>query len=124
MKTLAPKDIGEYIDSFPEEIRAPLRQIRETIRKAAPDAEEVISYRMPAYKLNGMLVYFAAFKDHISLFATASAREAFPEELSLYKGGKGTIQFPYNNPLPLDLITRIVRFRVAGNMAKIKGRKK
>jgi len=124
MKVISPKNIDEYIESFPEEIRRPLRQVREAIRKAAPDAEEVISYRMPAYKLNGMLVYFAAFKDHISLFATASARAEFPEELSFYKGGKGTIQFPAGKPLPLGLITKIVKFRVAENIVKVKSRNK
>jgi len=124
MKVISPKNIDEYIESFPEEIRGPLRQVRETIRKAAPGAEEVISYRMPAFRMNGMLVYFAAFKNHISLFATASARAEFPEELSLYKGGKGTIQFPAGKPLPLDLITRIVKFRVAENIEKVRSRKK
>ena len=124
MKTNTPKNIDGYIENFPGDVRVMLQQIRETIRNAAPDAEEVISYQMPAFRLNGMLVYFAAFSKHIGFFPTSSAREAFPDELAAYKGGKGTIQFPFDKPLPFDLITRIVKFRVVENLAKTRGKKK
>jgi uncharacterized protein YdhG (YjbR/CyaY superfamily) len=103
-----------------------LKKLRKSIREAAPDAEEKISYRMPAYALNGPLVYFAAFKDHISLFPTGSPMEGFPEDLSEYRTAKGTLQFPLDKPMPYDLISRIVKFRVAENkkLAKSKSKKK
>ena len=108
-----PATIYEYIASYPEEVQNLLEQIRETIRKAAPEAEESISYGIPAYKLNGKpLVYFAAFKNHIGFYATPNGHEAFAEELSKYKQGKGSVQFPLDKPMPLELVTRIVKFRV------------
>ena len=115
-ETLKPKDVDEYISMFPENIRELLKEIRATIKEAAPEAEEVISYQMPAYRFYGMLIYFAAFKNHIGLYPGVSGIETFKEELSVYKGAKGSVQFPLNKPLPLDLIARIVKFRVRENM--------
>jgi uncharacterized protein YdhG (YjbR/CyaY superfamily) len=93
-----------------------LRDMRATIRAAAPDAEERISYQMPAFALNGILVYFAALKNHIGFYPTSSGIEAFRQELSAYEGSKGAVRFPIGEPLPKDLITRIVRYRVAENL--------
>jgi uncharacterized protein YdhG (YjbR/CyaY superfamily) len=112
------QNVEEYISSFPKEIQNLLVQIRLTIRKTAPEAEEVISYQMPAYKLKGILVYFAAFKNHIGFFPTQSGVENFKEELTDYRCTKGTIQFPYNKPIPFDLVSKIVRFRVLENLDK------
>ncbi len=115
MKPMGYKTIDDYIDSFPQNIQTLLQQIRNTIHEAAPDAMETISYQMPAFKQNGVLVYFAAFKNHIGFFPTAQGVEAFKDKLSTYKTSKGTIQFPLDKPLPLDLIAEIVRFRVKAN---------
>lgn len=104
--------------AFPKEVQKILRQVRTTIRKAAPGAEESIAYGMPAYRLNGPLVYFAAFKNHLGFYATPTGNEAFQQELSQYKQGKGSVQFPLGEPMPHDLITRIVKFRVAQNSEK------
>jgi len=104
--------IDEYISQYPVELRSILEKMRQTIKKAAPDAEEAISYKIPTFKLNGNLVHFAAFKDHIGFFPTSSARKVFPKELSKYKGGKGTVQFPLDEPIPYDLVRKIVKFRV------------
>jgi uncharacterized protein YdhG (YjbR/CyaY superfamily) len=112
------KTIDEYIETFPEDVQSILQKVRKTIRKAAPDAEETISYQIPTFKLNGNLVHFAAFSDHISFFPTSSPREAFKKELSKYKGGKGTIQFPMDEPIPYDLVKRIVIFRRKENLEK------
>ncbi|MCV9926520.1 DUF1801 domain-containing protein [Flavobacterium sp. LS1R49] len=122
MITSKPKNIDEYIVDFPEEIQKILEQIRMTIKKAAPDAKEKISYAIPTFTLNGNLVHFAAFKNHIGFYAMPSGNEAFQEELSIYKSGKGSIQFPLNKPMPLDLITKIINFRVKENLEKIKSR--
>ncbi|MCW3999038.1 MAG: DUF1801 domain-containing protein [Candidatus Bathyarchaeota archaeon] len=108
--------VDEYIAFFPEKTQVPLRQIRQTIRKAAPEAEETISYQMPAYRQNGILVYFAAFKSHIGFFPTPEGVEAFKEKLQAYKTSKGAIRFPLSEPLPLELIGEIVRFRVKQNL--------
>jgi uncharacterized protein YdhG (YjbR/CyaY superfamily) len=113
-----PVNVDEYIASFPLRTQEILQQIRATIKAAAPEAEEVISYGMPAYKLNGELVYFAGYKNHIGFYATPTGHEAFEKELSKYKQGKGSVQFPIDEPLPLDLITRIVKFRVAQNLER------
>jgi len=113
-----PKNIDEYIAGFPDEIRVLLEEIRMTIRSAAPEAKEAISYQMPTFRLNGNLVHFAAFKNHIGLYPAPTGIETFRKELSAYKGGKGSVQFPISEPLPLDLITRIVRFRVDENLKK------
>lgn len=123
MKAETPADIDAYIATFPEATQAILQQMRETIQKAAPDATEAISYAMPTFKLNGNLVHFAAYANHIGFYATPTGNEQFTEELSKYKTGKGSIQFPINEPMPLDLITRIVKFRVEQNVLKGKGRK-
>lgn len=105
--------------SVPAKFKPLLRQLRKTIRAAAPHAEEVISYKMPAYRQNGMLVYFAAFTDHCSLFgAGASVRLKFAAELKDFDGGKGTLQFTPEHPLPAGLVTRIVKARVAENAAR------
>jgi uncharacterized protein YdhG (YjbR/CyaY superfamily) len=110
--------VDQYISSFPENIQVLLRQMRQTIQHAAPDAEETISYHMPAYRQNGVLVYFAAFKSHIGFFPTAAGVEAFKEKLSAYKTSKGAIRFPIDQPLPLELVEEIVRFRLQENLAK------
>ena len=106
-------EVDAYIESFPESTQMRLREIRAIIVKTAPDAVESISYNMPAYKLNGKpFVYFAGYKSHIGFYATPTGHEAFKEELSGYKHGKGSVQFPHNQPLPIDLIKRIMLFRM------------
>ncbi len=112
------KSIDEYIATFPEPIQALLQAVRATVKAAAPDAEEIISYQMPAFALKGNLVYFSAGKNHIGFYPTPSAIKAFEDELSVYKGAKGSVQFQYNEPLPLELIGRMVQFRVAENLKK------
>ncbi len=104
--------IDEYIRAFPPEVRTLLEKMRETIRKAAPGAEETISYGMPAFRLNRILVYFAAFRNHIGFFPTASGVAAFEDELSSYIHAKGSIRFPIDKPIPYDLVRKIVTFRV------------
>ena len=118
--------IDEYIAGFPADTQALLETVRATIRAAAPGAEERISYQMPAFALHGNLVYFAALKDHIGFYPTGSGIEAFKDELSGYDVTKGSVKFPVNQPLPLDLIRRIVQFRVTQNLdnAAAKARKK
>lgn len=118
MDTKKPTTINEYIGSFPNDVQRILEEIRMTIQKAAPDAKEKISYSMPAFDLNGIVVYFAAFKNHIGLYALPSGHETFKEELSKYKSGKGSVQFPLNEPMPFALITKIVKFRVKENLEK------
>lgn len=106
-------EIDQYILQFPEETRDILNKIRALIKENVPDAIESIAYGMPAYKLNKKpLVYFAAYKTHIGFYATPSGHEAFKEELSKYKQGKGSVQFPLDQPIPYDLIVRMVKFRV------------
>lgn len=116
--------IDDYIASFPEDIREILENLRKTINNAAPEATEIISYSMPAFNLNGNLVYFAAYKNHIGFYPTSSGITAFKQELSVYKGAKGSVQFPLDKPLPFDLITQIVKFRVAENINKAALKKK
>ncbi|MFJ8263830.1 iron chaperone [Rummeliibacillus sp. NPDC094406] len=118
--------IDEYIAQFPSEVQVRLQKLREVIIEAAPGVEERISYQMPAFVLKGNLVYFAAYKNHIGFYPTSSGIQAFQDELSQYKGGKGTVQFPIDEPLPLDIISRIVKFRVDYNIKKAadKGKKK
>ena len=115
---LKPANIDQYIATFPKETQQLLQQVRTTIKKAAPKAEEVISYGMPGFKLNGMLVWFAGYKNHIGFYPKPSAIEAFKKELSVYKHAKGSIQFPLDKPLPVALITKMVKFRVAENRQK------
>jgi uncharacterized protein YdhG (YjbR/CyaY superfamily) len=110
--------IDEYIATFPEEIQKILLEVRAVIKAAAPDAEEKISYQMPTFFLEGNLVHFAAFKHHIGFYPAPTGVEAFAQELSQYKGAKGSVQFPIDQPLPLDLITKIVKYRVAENLKK------
>lgn len=110
------KDFDDYFSHQTPEVQILLNQIRQTIKKAAPEAEEVISYQMPAFKYHGMLVYFAAFKNHIGFYATPNGHSEFKEELSVYKQGKGSVQFPFTKPIPLDLIAKIVKFRVNENL--------
>ncbi len=119
-----PKDIDEYIASYPKEIQKILTQLRATIKKAAPKSEEIISYSMPAFKLNGMLVWFAAHTNHIGFYPRVSAIEAFKKEISNYKWAKGSVQFPLDKPLPIGLITKMVKFRVNENMSRVKAKKK
>ena len=120
METKKPQNIDEYIGAFPNDVQEILERIRMTVQNAAPDAKEKISYSMPAFEQNGIVVYFAAFKNHIGLYALPSGHDAFKEELSKYKSGKGSVQFPLNQPMPYDLITEIVKFRVKENLEKIK----
>jgi uncharacterized protein YdhG (YjbR/CyaY superfamily) len=119
-KQAIPKTIDEYIAGFPEDVREILQKIRATIREAAPDAQETISYQMPTFTLNGNLVYFAGFKNHIGFYPIPTGIEKFKKELSVYKQGKGSVQFPLDQPIPYDLIRKIVKFRVKENLAKKK----
>ena len=110
--------IDEYITIFPKNVQDILEKLRKVIRKSAPEAEETISYGMPTFKLNGNLVHFAAYKNHIGFYPTPSGIEAFKKELSQYKGAKGSVQFPIDKPIPLDLVEKIVIFRVKENLIK------
>jgi uncharacterized protein YdhG (YjbR/CyaY superfamily) len=112
------QSVDEYIAGFPDEIQALLQSVRATIRAAAPDAVERISYQMPTFVLHGNLVHFAALKNHIGLYPTPSGIDAYKEELARYRSTKGAIQFPLGEPLPLDLISKVVRFRVTENLQK------
>lgn len=117
-------EIADYISSFPDEVQVLLKQMYEAIRQAAPEAEESINYGMPAFKTCGLpLVYFAGYKNHVGFYATPAGHEKFSAELSQYKQGKGSVQFPLDQELPEDLIKRIVEFRVTENAEK-KSRKK
>ena len=118
--TKHPESIDEYISTFPSNIQNILKKMRQTIRECAPGAEETISYQIPTFKLDGNLVHFAAFKDHISFFPTSSGREAFKKELSMYKGGRGTVQFPMDKPIPYNLVQKIVKYRVKESLGKKK----
>jgi len=111
-KRKASETIDSYIAAYPKDVRILLQELRKAIRLSAPGAEETISYQMPAFRLNGILVYFAAFKNHIGFFPTASAVEAFKKELSPFDTSKGTIRFPLDKPVPLALVKRIVKYRV------------
>lgn len=112
------KDIDTYISLQPKEVQATLQKIRETISKAAPEAGETINYGIPTFTLNGNLVHFAAFKNHIGFYPTPSGIAAFKKELSVYEGAKGSVQFPLDKAMPLSLITKMVKYRVKENMAK------
>lgn len=114
------KDIHTYIISQPITVRARLEEIRQTIKSVASDAQEVISYNMPAFKYHGMLVYFAAFKHHIGFYSLPSGNNEFKKELSVYKSGKGSVQFPLDKPIPYALIKKIVKFRMKENLEKEK----
>lgn len=123
-KNESPKNIDEYIAGFPGEVQEILEKLRKTIRDAAPDAEEVINYQIPTFKLNGNLVHFAAYKKHIGFYPTPSAIEKFKDELSKYEGAKGSVKFPLDQPIPYDLIGKIVSFRVQENLEKAKSKGK
>jgi len=126
MDKTTPNSIDEYIAGFPPDVQEILEKIRATIKKAAPDAQEAIKYQMPTFVLNGNLVHFAAFKKHIGFYPVPSGIEKFKKELSLYKGAKGSVQFPLDQPIPFTLISKIVKFRVKENLerSKAKGKKK
>ncbi|MCE7981326.1 MAG: hypothetical protein DYG89_09060 [Caldilinea sp. CFX5] len=126
MKQPAPSTIDEYIARFSAPIQAILQQIRATIRAAAPAAKEVISYQMPAFHQEGNLVYFAAWKEHIGFYPPVSAEADFKQELAVYEGPKGNLQFPLDQPIPYDLITKIVQQRLKENLAHaaLKGKRR
>jgi uncharacterized protein YdhG (YjbR/CyaY superfamily) len=124
MRTGKIAGIREYIANSPVEVQDKLEEIRATIRKAAPEAEEKISYSMPAFAQNGILVYFAAHKNHIGFYPTSLPIKVFKEELHDYKWSKGAIRFPLDKPLPLGLISRIVTFRVKENLEKAEAKKR
>ena len=117
-----PKNFDDYLERFPKDVQQRLQKMRLTVNKAAPRAKEKISYGIPSFTLNGMLVWFAAFKNHIGFYPRTSAIAAFKKELSAYKGAKGSVQFPFDSPLPLALINRMVKFRVKENLSKAKKR--
>lgn len=123
MKTTTAKNIDDYLSRVPEEARATLQKLRQTIRAAAPQAVEVISYGMPMFKHNGMVAGFAAFKDHCSLFPGSAVMEEYQEELKRYDTSKGTIRFPANKPLPAALVKKLVKARVRQNKEKAARRK-
>ena len=121
-----PNTIDEYIAGFPKDVQAILKKVRATIRKVAPDAEEKISYQMPTFAQKGILVHFAAHEEHLGFYPTPTGIAAFQKQLSAYEGGKGSVQFPYDQPIPYGLIEKIVKFRVKENLekARAKGTKK
>ena len=126
MKTAigSPKNIDEYIAGFPRDVQKILKQIRTTIKKVAPDAEEAIKYGIPTFVLNENLVHFAAFKNHIGFYPTPSSIEAFKDELFRYESAKGSVQFPIDEPMPLSLIAKIVKFRVKEARARSTAKKR
>jgi uncharacterized protein YdhG (YjbR/CyaY superfamily) len=109
------KTMDEYINTFPDDVQRILNELRQAIKETAPEAQETINYQIPTFTLNGNLVHFAAFKDHIGFYPTPSGMEVFKKELASYKGAKGSVQFPIDQPLPLPLIRRIVEYRVKEN---------
>ena len=114
----AAANVDEYIEQFPANIQAILQKLRDTIKKTAPAAEELISYQMPAFKYHGMLVYFAGYKNHIGFYPTSSPMKVFKDRLTNYKTSKGAIQFPINEAIPLTLVKDIVKFRIKENLEK------
>ena len=117
------ESIDDYIKSYPPDVQKILQEIRKTIKKMAPEAEEAISYQIPTFKLNGNLVHFAAFKKHIGFYPGSKAINVFKKEIASYKSSKGTVQFPLEKPMPLSLIKKIVDYRVKANAQKVKGKK-
>jgi uncharacterized protein YdhG (YjbR/CyaY superfamily) len=117
-----PATIDEYIAGFPPKVQAILRTIRKRVRQAAPEAEEAISYRMPAFRQNGVLIYFAAFQKHIGVFPPIQGDAKLAKELAPYAGEKGNFRFPYDGPMPYDLVERIVKLRAKQNLAKAKAK--
>lgn len=120
MKSTVAANIDEYIARFPKEIQQLLEEVRATVHKAAPAAKEAIKYAIPTFTLNGNLVHFAAFKNHIGFYPTPSGIDAFKKELSVYQSAKGSVQFPIDKRLPLTLIGRMVKFRVQKNRETVK----
>jgi len=116
--------IDEYISIFPKDIQEVLKKLRATIKKAAPNAKETISYQIPTFTLNGNLVHFAAFKNHIGFYPTPTGMENFKAELSVYEGAKGSVKFPLDKPIPYELISKIVAFRVKENLERAKAKEK
>lgn len=123
-KAAAPKGIDEYIASFSPDVQAILERIRSTIKQAAPDAQETISYRIPAFTFHGILVYFAAFKKHIGLYPPVRGDAKLEKSVSIYAGEKGNLKFPLDRPIPYDLIERIVKLRVKQNLSKTRASSK
>ena len=117
------KDIDSYIATFPTNVQEKLEQVRNAIKSSAPKAEEVISYNMPAFKYHGFLVYFAGYKNHIGFYSLPSGHKVFEKELSKYKQGKGSVQFPLDKPMPLALVKKMVKFRAKENSEKAKHKK-
>jgi len=124
MKNTKVDNIDQYIAGFPEDTQKILQDIRSTVHRAAPKAEETISYAMPTFKLNGNLVHFAAYKKHIGFYPVPRGVDEFKKELSAYEGDKSTARFPLDRPMPLSLIRKIVKFRVGKNLELSKARKK
>ena len=124
MKKPQTNEIDKYIEGFPKETQFILEQVRETIQKAAPEAEESINYGIPTFLLKGNLVHFAAFKNHIGFYPAPSGIKALRQELSVYKGAKGSVQFPIDKPIPFNLISKIVKFRVLENVEKAAAKNK
>ncbi len=122
--TNKPETIDEYISLYPLEVQELLQKVRMVIKKAAPEAIEAIKYQLPTFVLNGNLVHFGAFKNHIGFYPAPSGISVFKQELSVYEGGKGSIQFPMDKEIPFDLIGRIVQFRVRENLEKVKSKSK
>ena len=114
----APANVDQYIASFPPEVQAVLQRVRQVVRDAAPDAQEVISYQMPAFKLNGILVYFAAFKNHIGFYPPIRGDARIEKAASPYAGEKGNLRFPLDRPIPFDLISRLTKLRVKQDLAR------
>jgi uncharacterized protein YdhG (YjbR/CyaY superfamily) len=123
-KTAVAKNVEEYISRYPRDVQKILRTIRATIRKAAPGAKETISYQIPAYNLDGVLIYFAAYEKHIGIYPAPRGVAEFKDELSAYEGGKGTLQLPLGKRIPLGLISRIVKYRVKVNREKAAAKRK
>ena len=116
--TVVPETVDQYIAAFPADVKKRMQQLRKTIKAAAPKADEVISYQMPGYKYFGMLVYFAAYKNHIGFYPGAGGVLEFYKELSSFKSAKGSVQFPHDRPIPFEIISKIVKFRVKQNEEK------
>lgn len=119
-KRILPKTVDEYLATFPPATKTLLKKIRATIKAAAPQADEIISYGIAGYKYHGILIYFAGFTNHVSIYPAPRSHEIFKQELAGYKGGKGTVQFPLDKPIPLKMITWIVQFRAKENAEKTK----
>ena len=116
---VVPETVDQYIAAFPADVKKRIQQLRKTIKAAAPKADELISYQMPGYKYFGMLVYFAAYKNHIGFYPGAGGILEFYKKLSSFKSAKGSVQFPHDRPIPYDIISKIVKFRVKQNEEKI-----